>query len=117
MIIEDNSNIKSCNSKDKFANLPTDYEKSLSNARGNDLWHNGNGPEVDQKATLPNSVRLPSSFNDSNLWLGFKNYLIGEGQRKHSIRNMAGYAKRYCQRLETKMRVYSQSLILTILEK
>ena len=57
---------------------------------------------MDQKDILPNSVRLSSSFNDSNLWADFRKYLINEGQRKHSVRNKVGYAKRYCQILETK---------------
>jgi hypothetical protein len=51
---------------------------------------------------LPNSVRLSSSFNDSNLWDDFRNYLVSEGQRKHSVRNKVGYAKRHCQILDTK---------------
>ena len=58
MISEDNSNINRCNSKDKFANFLPDFEKSLSNAKDDDLWYDGNGPEADQKTTLPNSVRL-----------------------------------------------------------
>ena len=36
------------------------------------------------------------------MWYDFRKYLINEGQRKHSVRNKVGYAKRYCQILETK---------------
>jgi len=32
----------------------------------------------------------------------FRNYLIKEGQRKHSVRNKVGYARRYYQILDTK---------------
>ena len=54
---------------------------------------------------LPNSVRLSSSSvipDREELWDDFRRYLINEGQRKHSVRNKVGYAKRYCQILETK---------------
>ncbi len=104
MISEDNSNINTCNSKDKVANFLPDFEKSLSNARGDDLWYNGYGPEADQKATLPNSVRLSSSSIPSEkneTWNDFRKYLINEGQRKHSVRNKVGYAKKFYYILET----------------
>jgi hypothetical protein len=53
--------MNTCNTKDKFANFLSDFEKSLSNVKGNWLNYNGNEPEADQKTTLPNSVRLPLS--------------------------------------------------------
>ena len=59
---------------------------------------------------LPISVRSLSIINDSNLWVDYRNYLINEGQRKHSVRNKVGYAKRYYQILETKDARILQSL-------
>ncbi len=76
-------------------------EKSLSNLEGIRFFHDNIQPQKDQNITLPNSVRLPSSLNDSNLWVDFRNYLINEGQRKHSVRNKVGYAKRFYHILET----------------
>ena len=57
--------------------------------------------------TLPYSVRLSSSFSSiiwdsKKLWSNFRKYLINEGQRKNSVRNKVGYARRYYQILESK---------------
>ncbi len=48
---------------------------------------------------LLNTVR--SSDRQDN-WIDFRNYLINEGQRKHSVRNKVGYARRFQYILETK---------------
>ena len=62
------------------------------------------GQVANNQDILPNSVRLSSFFNDSNLWVNFRNYLVSEGQRKHSVRNKVGYAKsmRHCHILDIK---------------
>ncbi len=97
--------LNSENNTNNLCNFGKKLEKSdrinvNSNVDGLENFDKG---QVDNTQNiLPNSVRLSSSFNDSNLWLDFRNYLINEGQRKHSVRNKVGYAKRYCQILETK---------------
>ena len=105
MISEDSSIDKSYSSIDKFANLPTNFEKYLSNAEGNGLGCEEIGLEKDQINTLPNLVRLSSSSIPSEkneMWNDFRKYLVNEGQRKHSVRNKVGYARRYYYILETK---------------
>jgi hypothetical protein len=54
--------------------------------------------------TLPNSVRSPSSPKEQqqSTWTDFKNYLVNEGQRQHSVRNKVGYARRFHYILESK---------------
>ena len=106
MIFQDYSNIKSCNSKDKFVNSPTDYEKSLSESEGSGKGYNENIPIKEQNTILPNSERLSSSScitsDREEIWDDFRKYIINEAQRKHRLRNKVGYTKRYCQILETK---------------
>ncbi len=105
MISEDSSIVKSCSSIDKFANLPDNFEKSLSNTEGNGLGCEDIGLEKDQINPLPNLVRLPSSSIPSEkdeMWNDFRKCLVNEGQRKHSVRNKVGYAKRFYFVLETK---------------
>lgn len=55
---------------------------------------------------LPILVRLSSlsSINSDKeeLWDGFRKYLVSEAQRKHSVRNQVGYARRFYYILETK---------------
>ncbi len=46
----------------------------------------------DMKEILPNSVSY--QYNES-LWTDFRDYLVNEGQRKHSVRNKVGYARRF----------------------
>ena len=97
--------LNSENNTDNSGNFNEKLEKSdRINVNSNaDILENVDKGQVDNNQNiLPNSVRLSSSFNDSNLWVDFRNYLINEGQRKHSVRNKVGYAKRYCQILETK---------------
>jgi hypothetical protein len=64
------------------------------------------GKVDNNQVILPNSVRLSSSssitLDREELWDDFRKYLINEGQRKDSVRNKVGYAKRYCQVLDTK---------------
>jgi intergrase/recombinase len=106
VISHDNSNVIGCKSNDKFTNYLSEFEKSLSNYEGNGVEHSKPEALTEQKATLPNLVRLQSSSYvmsyREDLWDEFRKYLINEGQRKHSVRNKVGYAKRYCQILESK---------------
>jgi hypothetical protein len=55
-----------------------------------------------QSSTLPNSVSSSSIFDEPQIWIDFREYLVNEGQRKHSVRNKIGYARRYYKILETK---------------
>jgi hypothetical protein len=57
VISEVNSNIKSCNSEEKFASLLTDDEKSLSKSEDNGQEYSENIPIKEQSTILPNSVR------------------------------------------------------------
>ena len=54
--------------------------------------------------TLPNLVRSPPPPKEQrqSIWADFKNYLVNEGQRQHSVRNKVGYAKRFHYVLESK---------------
>jgi len=62
------------------------------------------GPDESNQNFLPNSVRLSiSSFVASDreeLWDDFTGNLINEGQRKHSVKNRVGKAKKFCHILK-----------------
>jgi hypothetical protein len=56
--------------------------------------------------TLLNTVRSspssPPKEQQQSIWADFRNYLVNEGQRQHSVRNKVGYAKRFHYILDSK---------------
>ena len=62
------------------------------------------GPDDSNQNYLPNSVRLSSlssvTTDKVQLWDDFTGNLINEGQRKHSVRNRMGKAKKFCHILK-----------------
>jgi len=53
----------------------------------------GKQGEGGDRVALPNSVR--SLDNQNDLWIGFKRYLVSEGQSPSSIRYKISYGRRY----------------------
>ncbi len=93
---------KKCDKKNKKLQ-DLDKNNRISMSSGHDSQSNKDKSNKQAADTLLNSVRSsPSTPNDQHdLWTDFKNYLIHEGQRKHSIRNKVGYAKRFHYILES----------------
>jgi len=51
---------------------------------------------------LPLSTSSSILSDREEIWDDFRKYLINEGQRRHSVRNKVGYAKKFYYILEKK---------------
>ncbi len=88
-------NLTEC--KDKLQNIES--KSANSTYIGSQVYSDEGNSLSSKKEILLKSVRCRY---DDTFWKDFKNYLVRNGQRHHSVRNKVGYAKRFYYILETK---------------